>query len=63
MDKVGSVGRYQTITFMVLCLIGYSVGGLSLMTPFIFYEDPYICKTVTGKSCLNAVCKMPIHQR
>jgi hypothetical protein len=37
MKKVGDTGRYQMITFTTLCIIGYMVGGLSLMTPFLFY--------------------------
>ena len=56
---MGAVGRYQTSTFVTLCVVGYLVGGITLMTPFLFYQDPYACPPpATAKNCLHFVCKL-----
>lgn len=49
---------------IVLCILGYLVGGIMLITPYIFYQDPYKCEaTPLGKTCLEYVCSLPLEQR
>ena len=60
MEKVGVEGNYQTILSIILCLIGFITGGIVLVTPFLFYQDPYHCSNnLVGKQCLNYVCLLP----
>jgi len=60
MEKVGTMGRYQVVTFLIWCLMVYMAGGLTLMVPFLFYQDPYTCDpSFTEKACLDYVCSLP----
>jgi hypothetical protein len=43
MQKVGAMGKYQISLFAVLCTISVMAGGVTLMTPFLFYQDHYEC--------------------
>jgi hypothetical protein len=43
LEKVGVFGRYQIMTIILWCLVMYLNGGLMFMTPFLFYEEPYVC--------------------
>lgn len=42
-EKVGTFGKYQKITMIFWCLVCYLCGGITLITPFLFYQDPYVC--------------------
>jgi hypothetical protein len=50
---VGLFGKYQVLTIVLWCFVMYLNGGLMFMTPFLFYEDDYVCP----KEPLTAVCK------
>lgn len=64
LEKVGSMGRYQKITIALWSIISYLCGGLMLITPFLFYQDPYQCTQTTGdQSCHDFVCSLPSEQR
>jgi hypothetical protein len=43
LEKAGSMGNYQKISTIFWCITGYLCGGLMLITPFLFYQDPYNC--------------------
>ena len=42
-EKAGLSGRYQNILVLVMCFISYLTGGMMLITPYLFYQDPYDC--------------------
>lgn len=49
LERAGTFGNYQKLTTLVYCIIGYLCGGLMLIIPFLFYQDPYECKeTIIG---------------
>jgi hypothetical protein len=59
MERVGSFGRYQKISLVVWCILGYIEGGLNLIIPYLFFEDPYQCPVQPeGQSCLDWVCSL-----
>ena len=61
LEKAGTAGRYQKITTLIYCVIGYMCGGLMLIIPFLFYEDPYDCKgDYPADSCFDEVCKLDL---
>lgn len=37
LERAGTMGNYQCITVIIMCLIGYLCGGLMLITPYLFY--------------------------
>lgn len=43
LEKAGTFGRYQKITTLIWCIVGYLCGGLMLIIPYLFYQDPYDC--------------------
>ena len=52
-EKVGSMGKYQKLTVALWCLVGYLTGGLMLITPYLFYQDPYVCgDDYSTKQCI-----------
>lgn len=49
LERAGTFGNYQKLTTLIYCIIGYLCGGLMLIIPFLFYQDPYECKeTIIG---------------
>ena len=47
-----------------MCTIGYLTGGLMLITPYLFYQDPYYCSNQTlQESCRKYVCSLPKEER
>ena len=42
-NRAGSMGKYQISMCVILSLVSMVSGGLVLMTPFLFYQDPYHC--------------------
>jgi VIT1/CCC1 family predicted Fe2+/Mn2+ transporter len=42
-ERAGSMGNYQKGTVALWCLVGYLTGGLMLITPYLFFQDPYNC--------------------
>lgn len=63
-EKVGAMGRYQVITFALWAALSILTGGLMLMTPFLFFQDPYDCQdSPSGSSCLDYVCSLSISNR
>lgn len=43
LEKAGLEGRYQITLGVVMSLISYLTGGMMLITPYLFYQDPYVC--------------------
>ena len=39
-----------------MCVSSYLTGGLVLITPYLFYQDPYICDGKHQKECFDFVC-------
>jgi len=37
------MGRYQVLTVVLWCVVGYLYGGIELIIPFVFYQEPYMC--------------------
>lgn len=59
LERAGTFGNYQKLTTLVYCIVGYLCGGLMLIIPFLFYQDPYECKeTVIGSTCFDYVCNL-----
>lgn len=64
LEKVGVFGRYQVLTIVLWCFIMYLNGGLMFMTPFLFYEEPYVCpQEPIAAACKDFVCGLPESQR
>ena len=43
MKRAGLKGSYQTIIVVLMSAISYLSGGLMLIVPYLFYQDPYSC--------------------
>ena len=43
LEKAGAFGRYQKAITFIWCIVGYLCGGLMLIIPFLYYQDPYVC--------------------
>jgi VIT1/CCC1 family predicted Fe2+/Mn2+ transporter len=43
LEKAGVEGRYQVSLGVIMSLVSYLTGGMMLITPYLFYQDPYIC--------------------
>ena len=64
LEKVGTCGLYQKVTLVFWSLACYLCGGLSLITPFIFFQDPYSCSSISNSSsCQDYVCSLRQDQR
>lgn len=66
LEKAGIQGRYQITLGIVMSLISYLTGGMMLITPYLFYQDPYVCPSqslLNPKSCLDFVCSKPVEER
>ena len=61
MEKVGLEGSYQTILVVLLSVISYLAGGLMLIAPYLFYQDPYTCHglNLSGQECTDYICSQP----
>jgi hypothetical protein len=59
------MGRYQKFLYVTLASISLLTGGLTLMTPFLFYQDHYKCpeETLSSKQCYDKVCALPLAER
>jgi len=58
------MGFYQKLTTTFWCVVGYLCGGLMLITPFLFYQDDYVCSpNETSQSCFDYVCGLPVDLR
>lgn len=52
MEKVGSKHNYQKITLVFWSICTYLCGGIALISPFLVYQDPYVCSTsYEGLTC------------
>lgn len=59
LEKAGTAGRYQQITTLIWCIVGYLCGGLMLIIPYLFYQDPYDCTgKYAGDNCQEHVCSL-----
>jgi hypothetical protein len=57
LEKAGTTGKYQKITTLIWCIVGYLCGGLMLIIPYLFYQDPYDCSSEgLTQGCLEFVC-------
>lgn len=57
MERVGSFGKYQVVTQIVWCTVTYMAGGLTLISPFLMFQDPYDCHgTLSDNHCKDYVC-------
>jgi MFS family permease len=64
LEKVGTIGKYQKITLIFWSLACYLCGGFVLITPFLFFQDPYTCPaSIDPASCTNYVCNLPADHR
>lgn len=63
LEKAGIMGKYQIITIIIMCMIGFLTGGLILITPYLFYQDPYECPNSVTGTCSDYVCSLPLDQR
>jgi hypothetical protein len=60
MERVGDMGKYQVSVFVLWCLVVYMAGGLTLMIPYLFYQDPYFCgEGIPESTCRDTVCSYP----
>ncbi len=48
------------IIWSVVC---YLCGALMLITPFLLYQDPYICDSLGEGQCNDFVCGLPLDSR
>ena len=65
LERVGAIGRYQHILLLFMCMAVYLCGGITCITPFLFFQDPYHCPPgipLTG-SCHEHVCSLPATDR
>lgn len=61
LERAGTMGNYQIFAVIMMCLIGYITGGVMLITPYIFYQDPYHCPNpIPGMTCFDYVCSFPL---
>jgi MFS transporter, putative metabolite:H+ symporter len=59
LEKAGTAGRYQQVITLLWCLVGYLCGGLMLIIPYLFYQDPYDCSgKYPGADCQEYVCSL-----
>ena len=59
LEKAGAFGRYQKAITFIWCIVGYLCGGLMLIIPFLYYQDPYVCnETFPGNNCQDYVCSL-----
>ena len=64
LQKVGSYGKYQILTTVIWSTVGYLSGGFMLITPYLFYQDPYVChETYPGKTCFEHACSLDLQER
>jgi VIT1/CCC1 family predicted Fe2+/Mn2+ transporter len=64
MKRVGSAGNYQFRMVAIFAVINYLAGGLMLIIPFLFYQDPYSCPSLArGEDCHSYVCSLPLTER
>lgn len=53
-ERVGSFGNYQIFSQVVWCIIAYLCGAITLIAPFLFYQDSYDCKgDFPSSNCKN----------
>ena len=58
LSKVGTIGKYQTITVVFWSIVSYLCGGLMFIVPFLLYQDPYDCGDLLTSNCKETVCAM-----
>lgn len=59
LEKAGTFGRYQKIITFIWCIVSYLCGGLMLIIPFLYYQDPYVCPSgFPGSNCQDYVCSL-----
>lgn len=66
LERAGSMGNYQKLTTLFWCVVGYLCGGLMLITPFLFFQDPYSClpsELPAGSTCFDYVCGLEADKR
>lgn len=57
-EKVGVMGKYQISLFITICMLSLMVGANHLITPFLFFQDHYVCDSLPSKECLDFVCSL-----
>lgn len=64
LERAGTFGRYQKIITLLWCVVGYLCGGLMLIIPYLFYQDPYDCsREGISEGCQEFVCAKPASER
>jgi hypothetical protein len=63
-SRVGTIGKYQYITLIFWCISQYLCGGITLMIPFLLYQDPFNCpQAYPNQTCTEYVCSLPQAER
>ena len=58
------MGNYQKATVALWCIVAYLCGGLMLITPYLFYQDPYDCGPgYSEKQCYDLACGTAANDR
>jgi MFS family permease len=58
------MGCYQRMLIVILSMIQFICGGLFLLAPYIFYQEPYQCPSSAGElNCHSYVCSLPAEER
>lgn len=64
LEKAGAFGQYQKAITFIWCIVGYLCGGLLLIIPFLYYQDPYVCPDkFPGDNCQEYVCSFSPSER
>jgi len=64
LERVGGMGCYQRMLVIILSLVQFLCGGIFLLAPYIFYQEPYHCSQGTeGLTCHEYVCSLPPTER
>ena len=46
LERAGGMGKYQYVVIIVISIINYLGGGLILIPPYLFFQDPYSCSPI-----------------
>ena len=52
------MGPYQVRMIFFLTIINYLAGGLFIISPYLFYQDPYECEGMSKDACFEQVCTL-----
>jgi MFS family permease len=63
LSRVGNEGPYQRKAMCIFVLIGIVTTSTFFVNPYLFYQQPYICRGQQSSSCNRYVCSLPPAQR